>query len=665
MLANQTIEALKTLVLDRLNPVTEGGACDAATAASAVVYLICDQLDRASVAPIQDFLFDQSLEVRLPLFDGDSEEIRDGALRDAQGVRGVLMFWGKAKEGWLRTVLRDLNKVFGLGRTGPYKAASLYLAELPDPNKESFRTREVSDHPRRIANSSPASCAPSSPSCREPSRWTRAPAPIRSRAFGPSCRRRRTSSSAATGKATNWCAAWPAGGSSPWWAPPAAASRRSCEPGCCPRSRAASWPAPARTGGWRSCGRRTIPIGFLARAIVDTGALAHLDIAGPAAAGVVETTCGAAAWAWSRSVRLARLEPHENLLILVDQFEELFRFADLAKQRDAGDEAPAFVKLLLEAAQQTDVPVYVVITMRSDFLGDCDRFRGLPEAISDSQYLIPRLTRDELRAVITGPIGVRGGRIAPSLVQRLLNDVGDDMDQLPVLQHALMRAWDHWERHDPESRSDRSGRPRGDRRHGGGAVAARGRGVRVADERPGTHDRRAAVQVPHRAGTGQPGDSPPDAARRASPRSRTRTLAEVIPVIDVFRAPGRSFLMPPHDVALDGDSVIDISHESLIRQWGRLRTWVDEEAESRATYLRLVEAARLRRAGKAGLWGEPDLTYARQWQEREAPERHLGRAIRPRLRRGRRISPRERGGARRGTGAGAPACRRRADGEGT
>jgi hypothetical protein len=77
--------------------------------------------------------------------------------------------------------------------------------------------------------------------------------------------------------------------------------------------------------------------------------------------------------------------------------------------------------------------------------------------------------------------------------------------------------------------------------------------------------------------------------------------------------------MPPHGVALEGDSVIDISHESLIRQWGRLRTWVEGEAESRATYLRLCEAAQLHRVGKAGLWGEPDLTYARQWQEREAP----------------------------------------------
>lgn len=109
-----------------------------------MVYLLCDQLDRTTVAPLQDFLFDQSLEVRLPLFDGDSEKIREEHYETLKECDGVLIFWGKAKEGWLRTMLRDLNKVFGLGRTGPYKAASLYLAELPDVNKESFRTREVS-----------------------------------------------------------------------------------------------------------------------------------------------------------------------------------------------------------------------------------------------------------------------------------------------------------------------------------------------------------------------------------------------------------------------------------------------------------------------------------------------------------------------------------------
>jgi hypothetical protein len=62
----------------------------------------------------------------------------------------VLLFWGKAKESWLRNVLRDLNKVFGLGRTEPYTAAALYLANLPDPSKERFRTHQVSVlHPDR------------------------------------------------------------------------------------------------------------------------------------------------------------------------------------------------------------------------------------------------------------------------------------------------------------------------------------------------------------------------------------------------------------------------------------------------------------------------------------------------------------------------------------
>jgi hypothetical protein len=143
LLANQTIEDLKTLALDRLNPASKAGR-EAVKAASALVYLMCDQLDRANVVPIQDFLFDQSLEVRLPLFDGDSEQIREEHYETLKECDGVLIFWGKAKEGWLRTMLRDLNKVFGLGRTEPYKAKSLYLAELPDIDKESFRTREVS-----------------------------------------------------------------------------------------------------------------------------------------------------------------------------------------------------------------------------------------------------------------------------------------------------------------------------------------------------------------------------------------------------------------------------------------------------------------------------------------------------------------------------------------
>ena len=129
-------------------------------------------------------------------------------------------------------------------------------------------------------------------------------------------------------------------------------------------------------------------------------------------------------------------EEGTNLLVVIDQFEELFRF----RQQGINSEeaAAAFVNLLLTASQQTECPIYVTITMRSDYLGDCSEIPGLAEAVNDGEYLIPRLLRDQKRDAIEKPVGVGGAKISPLLVQRLLNDVGDDSDQLPVLQHALM-----------------------------------------------------------------------------------------------------------------------------------------------------------------------------------------------------------------------------------
>src|ERR1700687_2790337 len=71
------------------------------------------------------------------------------------------------------------------------------------------------------------------------------------------------------------------------------------------------------------------------------------------------------------AVREARIPRYDNLLILVDQFEEFFRFRRSRQIENSRDEAVAFVKLLLEAASQDEIPIYVVLTMRSDFIGDC------------------------------------------------------------------------------------------------------------------------------------------------------------------------------------------------------------------------------------------------------------------------------------------------------
>ena len=127
------------------------------------------------------------------------------------------------------------------------------------------------------------------------------------------------------------------------------------------------------------------------------------------------------------TVRDAKLALGESLLVVADQFEELFRYQRQMNEKDGGADAALFVKLLLTAAARPDVPIYVVLTMRSDFLGDCAQFPGLPEALSESQYLIPRLTREQRRQAIEEPLRLfDGAAMTPQLVEQLLNDAADD-----------------------------------------------------------------------------------------------------------------------------------------------------------------------------------------------------------------------------------------------
>jgi hypothetical protein len=95
------------------------------------------------------------------------------------------------------------------------------------------------------------------------------------------------------------------------------------------------------------------------------------------------------------AARQARLAPFENVLVVVDQFEELFRFGRVSASD--GEDQAALVRLLLQAIGQREISIHVMITMRSDFLGDCAQFTDLPETINDGLYLIPRMTRDQLR----------------------------------------------------------------------------------------------------------------------------------------------------------------------------------------------------------------------------------------------------------------------------
>lgn len=305
-----------------------------------------------------------------------------------------------------------------------------------------------------------------------------------------------------------------------------------------------------------------------------------------------------------------------NLLLLVDQFEEVFRF------RSQGDpeEADAFVALLLATAVSSAVPVYVILTMRSDYLGDCSLFRDLPEAINRSAYLIPRLTREECALAIKGPARVFGGEIDGALVNRLLNDFGPDPDQLPLLQHALMRMWFQRTHPPPPDSSARIMLTGTDYdRLGGLPRALSDHADEVMDELSADQQRLAKVifqRLTERASGKRDTRAPARLGDIARVAGATET--EVAAVIAAFRREGRCFLTPLQG-PLTADSLIDIGHESLIRQWKKLSAWVEDETDSSRMYARLRDTAALWEAGQAGLWGNPDLARAVRWRERVAP----------------------------------------------
>jgi energy-coupling factor transporter ATP-binding protein EcfA2 len=310
---------------------------------------------------------------------------------------------------------------------------------------------------------------------------------------------------------------------------------------------------------------------------------------------------------------------NNSLLLVIDQFEEIFRYRKQEIQNEElTQNTAAFVDLLLKTTQLKNTSTYIVLTMRSDYLGDCTLFEGLPEAINEGQYLIPRMTRDERREAIAGPIGISGAVASPDFINRLLNEVGNNPDQLPILQHSLMRTWNYWNEHETPNVPL-------DVKHYeaiGTMSKALSRHAEEAYSELKTDRQKRICELMFKALTEKGADN--KGVRRPLPLYQICALAdasekEVKEVIDVFRKPGRTFLMPSNTVDLDKNTIIDIAHESLMRVWSRLISWVNDEQQSAETYLRLAEAAALYQQSQSGLWRDPELQIALRWQELNQP----------------------------------------------
>ncbi len=344
----------------------------------------------------------------------------------------------------------------------------------------------------------------------------------------------------------------------------------------------------------------------------------------------------------------------DHVVVLVDQFEELFRFRrDEATRSRAGirdestlcerrNDANAFVNMLLKSCQQDEQFVFVILTMRSDFLGDCDAFIGLPEAISRSQYLTPRLTRSQLEEAIRGPLALPEFQttIADDLVTRILNDVGSEPDQLPLMQHALMRTWQ---------------RTRTEARRMG--ILARPDSTAMTGTGRNAHPTELSIAAYEQVGgvsgaLSQHADEIFNSLGDETSRTRLQRLAErlfcslserrdgspltrrpikvvlaaletgstesdVESVARAFQAANLLVFSPPGQ-PLWPETRLDISHESLLRQWEKLAEWIGTETKSAREYRRLMDTVICRNA----VLGDSHLAQAQVWLETAQPNVH-------------------------------------------
>jgi WD40 repeat protein/transcriptional regulator with XRE-family HTH domain len=300
----------------------------------------------------------------------------------------------------------------------------------------------------------------------------------------------------------------------------------------------------------------------------------------------------------------ARGREHKGVLLVIDQFEELFTLCrDEAERR-------AFVDNLMTAVSEPRGTLFVVLALRADFYNQCAPYPALRESLSTRQEYIGLMNAAELRRAIEEP-AVRGGwELEPGLVELLLQDVGAETGHLPepgalpLLSHALLETWRRRQGHKMTvSGYLASGGVRG-------AIAETADSVfqDELDEQEQTIARNIFLRLTQ---LGE-GEQTADTRRRTSFDEFFRIPEEAASVQSVLRK------LTDARLIITDNHMAEVAHEALIREWPTLRAWLEEDREGLRLHRHLTLATEgwERHARDAGeLYRGARLAQAASWAE--------------------------------------------------
>jgi DNA-binding SARP family transcriptional activator/WD40 repeat protein len=262
---------------------------------------------------------------------------------------------------------------------------------------------------------------------------------------------------------------------------------------------------------------------------------------------------------------LGALGADERLVLAVDQLEEIFTACREEEER------AAFAEALAALAADPDQRVLVVLGIRGDFYGRCAEYASMSERMSANNVLVGPMRREELRRAIELPARRAGLRVEPQLVSALVRDVVEEPGGLPLLSTTLVELW--------EQRSGRTLRRSSYERSGGVSGAVARLAERAYQRLSRAQQERARAILLRLTDAEQP-----------APVRRRVPLAELETDRDEDAAAALAVLTESRLVTVD-EGTVELAHEALLREWPRLRAWLEEDIEGRRLHQHLIDAA--------------------------------------------------------------------------
>lgn len=275
-----------------------------------------------------------------------------------------------------------------------------------------------------------------------------------------------------------------------------------------------------------------------------------------------------------RAVKRVLPGDRSELVLVVDQLEEVFTLVDDEQRR------AQFLALVETAVRDPHARLRVVATLRADFYDRPLLYRGFAELLRDHVEVVLPLAADEYERAIRCPAERVDVALEEGLVSEIVADVANAPGALPLLEYALTELL--------ERRDGRLLTRAAYRELGGvsGALAGRADELYLALDEAG---REAARQLFLRLVT--LGEGTDDARRRVARTELTSLAIDQAALAAAIDAFGASRLLSFDRDPRTGAPTVEVAHEALLREWSRLRHWIDAAREDVRMHRRLAAAA--------------------------------------------------------------------------